>query len=82
MFSPAVAAELRGLGHDVIAVADQPELRSKSDEEVLTENVKDFRPILLRALQGGLAACLRAAVHQQPHLSQVEEEPWASDPPA
>ena len=68
MFSPAVAAGLRDLGHDVIAVADQPELRSKSDDEVfawacaerrwvLTENVKDFRPILLRALQGGLPAC-------------------------
>ncbi len=68
MFSPAVAAELRNLGHDVIAIADQPELRSKSDEEVfawacankrwvLTENVKDSRPILLRALQGGLPAC-------------------------
>jgi hypothetical protein len=34
MFSPAVAAELRALGHDVIAVADRPDLRSKSDEEI------------------------------------------------
>ncbi|MDQ2814744.1 MAG: hypothetical protein M3Z75_23535, partial [Actinomycetota bacterium] len=33
MFSPAIAAELRELGHDVIAVADRPDLRSKSDEE-------------------------------------------------
>jgi predicted nuclease of predicted toxin-antitoxin system len=68
MFSPAVAAELRGLGHDVIAVADRPDLRSKSDEEVfawasadgrwlLTENVKDFRPIMLRALQAGPPGC-------------------------
>jgi hypothetical protein len=68
MFSPAVSAELRELGPDVLAVAEQPELRSKTDEEVfawacaqqrwvLTENVKDFRPILLRALQGGLPAC-------------------------
>jgi predicted nuclease of predicted toxin-antitoxin system len=68
IFSPTVAAGLRDLGHDVIAVAEQPELRSKSDDEVfawacaeqrwvLTENVKDFRPILLRALQGGLPAC-------------------------
>jgi hypothetical protein len=64
MFSPAIAAELRELGHDVIAVADRPDLRSKSDEEIfawasaerrwlLTENVKDFRPIMLRALQAG-----------------------------
>ena len=68
MFSPAVAAELRALGHDVIAVADRPDLRSKSDEEVfawanaekrwlLTENVKDFRPIMLRALQAGPPGC-------------------------
>ena len=64
MFSPAIAAELRALGHDVIAVADRPDLRAKSDEEIfawasaegrwlLTENVKDFRPILLRAWPGG-----------------------------
>jgi Domain of unknown function (DUF5615) len=64
MFSPGIAAELRQLGHDVLAVAERPDLRSKSDEEVfawttaqkrwlLTENVKDFRPILLRALQAG-----------------------------
>ena len=68
MFSPAIAAELRGLGHDVIAVADRPDLRSKSDEEVfawasaelrwlLTENVKDFRPIMLRALPAGPPGC-------------------------
>ncbi len=62
MFSPAIAAALRDLGHDVVAVAERPELRSMTDAEVfawatargrwlLTENVKDFRPILLQALQ-------------------------------
>jgi hypothetical protein len=34
MFSPAIAAELRDRGHDVIAVADRPDLRAKSDEEI------------------------------------------------
>ena len=74
MFSPAIAADLRQLGHDVIAVADRPDLRSKSDEEIfawasaeklwlLTENVKDFRPIMLRALSAGRAR-LRALVYQ------------------
>jgi predicted nuclease of predicted toxin-antitoxin system len=64
MFSPAIAAELRELGHDVIAAAVRPDLRAKSDEEifawasaerrwVLTENVKDFRPIMLCALRPG-----------------------------
>jgi predicted nuclease of predicted toxin-antitoxin system len=68
MFSPTVAAELCALGHDVIAIADRPDLRSKPDEEVfawasaekrwlLTENVKDFRPIMLRALQAGSPGC-------------------------
>lgn len=64
MFSPGIAADLRQLGHDVLSVAERPDLRSKSDEEIfawasaqkrwlLTENVKDFRPILLQALQTG-----------------------------
>jgi hypothetical protein len=63
MFSPAIASALHELGHDVVAVAERGELRAMSDEEVfawataqnrwvLTENVKDFRPILLRTLQG------------------------------
>jgi len=64
MLSPTIAAALRNLGHDVIAVAERGDLRAADDEEVfawaasqgrwlLTENVKDFRPILLRALQAG-----------------------------
>jgi predicted nuclease of predicted toxin-antitoxin system len=68
MFSPAIAAELNKLGHNALAVADRPDLRSKSDEEIfagastqqrwlLTENVKDFRPIMLRALQAGPLSC-------------------------
>jgi hypothetical protein len=67
MFSPAIAAALRDLGHDVIAVAESADLRAMTDEEVfawvtaqhrwlLTENVKDFRPILLRALQADTSA--------------------------
>jgi predicted nuclease of predicted toxin-antitoxin system len=62
MFSPAIATALRDLSHDVVAVTEHAELRAITDEEVfswataqgcwlLTENVKDFRPILLRALQ-------------------------------
>jgi hypothetical protein len=66
MFSPAIASALRALGHDVVAVAERGDLRSMTDGELfvwsatqgrwlLTENVKDFRPIMLRALQGGSA---------------------------
>jgi hypothetical protein len=68
MFSPVIAAELCEFGHDVIAIANRTDLRSKSDEDVfawanagkrwlLMENVKDFRPIMLRALQSGPPAC-------------------------
>jgi hypothetical protein len=68
MFSPAIAAELCARGHNVIAVAERPDLRAKPDEEIfawaaadgrwlLTENVKDFRPVMLRALQAGSPRC-------------------------
>jgi predicted nuclease of predicted toxin-antitoxin system len=66
MFSPVVAAALRDMGHDVIALVERPDMRAMSDDEVfgwagshdrwlLTENVKDFRPILLRATQADAA---------------------------
>ncbi len=67
MFSPAIAVALRDLGHDVLGVAERGELRAMTDQNIfawatahgrwlLTENVKDFRPILLQALQTDAAA--------------------------
>ncbi|MDG4792877.1 DUF5615 family PIN-like protein [Micromonospora sp. WMMD1082] len=67
MFSPTIASALRESGHTVVAVAERVDLRSMSDNEVfgwaaqekswlLTENVKDFRPILLQAIQTGATA--------------------------
>lgn len=64
MLSPRLAVSLRDRGHDVIAVAEQPELRAMTDDDLfswaatenrwlVTENVKDFRPIMLRALPAG-----------------------------
>ena len=64
MHAPAVAAALQNRGHDVIAVAENPELRALTDEDLLlyaagesrrivTENVKDFRRLLLRAEEAG-----------------------------
>ena len=64
MHAPLVAAALRELGHDVIAVADQLDLRAMADEElymwagqvgrrIVTENVKDFVPLLRRAEESG-----------------------------
>jgi hypothetical protein len=59
MFSPEIASELVKRGHDVIAVAAEPELVGLADERILewateharclvTENVKDFE-VLRRA---------------------------------
>jgi hypothetical protein len=60
MHAPVVAAALRDRGHDVVAVADQDDLRALTDAElfrwaaehdrrIVTENVKDFAPLLRRA---------------------------------
>lgn len=60
MHAPAVAEALRKRGHDVIAVAERPDLRAMADEDLViwaalesrrlvTENVKDLRRILIRS---------------------------------
>ena len=67
MLAPLVAATLRERGHDVIAITDQSELRALSDEglfmwagqfgrRIVTENVKDFAPLLRRAEESGQPA--------------------------
>lgn len=67
MFAPRLASLLRERGHDVVAVADQADLRAMTDDDLFaweaaeqrwlaTENVKDFRPIMMRALQTGSAS--------------------------
>ena len=59
MHAPIIATTLRDRGHDVLAVADQTELRALTDDElytwagqhqrrIVTENVKDFAPLLRR----------------------------------
>ena len=63
MFPPVIAAERRRRGFDVVAVADDPELRSMNDAElykwakdhrrrIVTENVKDFRRLAAEAAEG------------------------------
>jgi Domain of unknown function (DUF5615) len=60
MHAPVVAAALRDRGHDMLAVAEQDELRALTDEQlfrrageherrIVTENVKDIVPLLRRA---------------------------------
>ncbi len=66
MHASVVAAALRERGHDVLAVVEQDELRALTDEElfrwaaehgrrIVTENVKDFAPLLRRAEELGHA---------------------------
>jgi len=102
MFSPAIAGALRELGHDVVAVAERVDLRSMTDDDLfawsaaeqrwlLTENVKDFRPIMLRALQAGgaitglLFTSSRAFPRSRRNLGPLIQSlhAWLSDgPPA
>ena len=63
-YADAIATELRVAGHDVVAVVADPQLRAQPDSEVfrhaatsgrriVTENIKDFRPLLQHANAAG-----------------------------
>jgi len=64
MLSPAIARELRARGHDVQAVAEHPDWGALSDPEIMmlaraerravvTNNVRDFRPLHAEAVTPG-----------------------------
>lgn len=64
MFSPVIAAELRSRGHDVVAIKEHPEWRATSDHDVIslasreqralvTNNVRDFRPLHAELVAAG-----------------------------
>lgn len=66
-YSAAIARALRELSHDVVAAVASDELRGASDPElyrhatqtgrrIVTENIKDFRPLLLAATAAGTTA--------------------------
>jgi predicted nuclease of predicted toxin-antitoxin system len=66
--SSAVSAALRARGHDVVAVVEDPQLRGLTDQEVfdwateqhrrvVTENVKDFRRLVIGSEQLGEPSC-------------------------
>lgn len=63
-YSAEIAERLRADGYDVTAVVADAELRALPDAElfrwaagqgrrIVTENIKDFRPLLIRAYQTG-----------------------------
>lgn len=62
--SPEIARQLRAQGHDVIAVAERPELRGRPDRVhlaslpdeqrvIVTRDLGDFRPLLADAVRRG-----------------------------
>lgn len=90
MFSPAIAAALRDRGRAVESVAERVDLRAMTDADLftwaaaartwlLTENVKDFRPMLLAAIQAGtptpglLFTSSRAFPRTRKHLGPLIE---------
>ena len=63
-YSEQIAVQLRAAGFDVIAVVADPELRAQPDGEIfrraaassrriVTENIKDFRPLQRHAYANG-----------------------------
>ena len=65
-YSEQIAVQLRAAGFDVIAVVADPELRAQPDGEIfrraaasgrriVTENIKDFRPLQRHAYANGEA---------------------------
>ena len=66
-YSDAIAVALCERGHDVVSVVADDSLRAASDQvvfaaavasgrRIVTENIRDFRPLLMTALSKG-AAC-------------------------
>lgn len=64
MWPPSIAEALRKRGHDVVAVAERPELRGQRDDAIyraawaeeralVTENVADFRPLAAADARAG-----------------------------
>ena len=64
MWPPGIASQLQRRGHDVVAVAERPELRGQPDAAIfaaaqaegrviVTENVIDYRLLATHALKEG-----------------------------
>ncbi|MDO5535686.1 MAG: DUF5615 family PIN-like protein [Propionibacteriaceae bacterium] len=63
-YSEVIATELRARGHDVVAAVSNSDIRGAADSvvfrwaaeagrRIVTENIKDFRPLLIQASTSG-----------------------------
>lgn len=89
-YAPRLAQALRDAGHDAVALLDVPAAAGLPDPEVyalaieqgrrvVTENVRDLRPLLARALADGLATAPLLLVHPGRHpRSRAGERDLAS----
>jgi len=89
MFPGVIAEQLRGKGHDVLAVVDDPALAGSADEQILAQaaaagralvaaNIKDFMPPDARyraasQTQGGLILVSAKTFPQRPHLHRSRD---------
>ncbi|WP_164465315.1 DUF5615 family PIN-like protein [Phytoactinopolyspora halophila] len=86
-YAADIAERLRADGHDVLAVVDDVELRAQTDAElfrwtagqrrrIVTENIKDFRPLLMQAYTTGdrLAPLLLVSPRRFPRGSASRTE--------
>jgi hypothetical protein len=73
-YSESIAAALRERGHDVVAVVADAEISGASDSQVyrfaaeagrriVTENIKDFRPLLMAAMSADAKIAPLLLVH-------------------
>jgi hypothetical protein len=98
-FPARLAEALRAAGFDVEAVIEHPELTGGTDPEIyqatlelgrrlVTENVRDFRPLLAQALaEGGAATPMlfttaRRHPQNRPAVGALEDalKAWLEDP--
>ena len=77
MFSPAIAAALRDLGQDVIAVAERGELRAMSDDDVLYTSSRAFPRS--RKNPGPLIQAIQAWMLNGPPEAPLTED-WLLNP--
>lgn len=81
--SPEIARQLRGRGHDVLAVGERHDLRGRSDRVhlasqpdqkrvIVTRDLGDFRPLLAEALRSGRRTYGLVCVPRRFSLSRKE----------